>query len=209
MRLILIVAIVMVCATLQRGQHAIKTPQRIDADNENIETSYDRTKKITTVSLIPMQVYGEPLSSSYYVGSDQASFGASFTHLGRALTAQPRRVLFSLTSTAQDWKYSDFRKLSALVDGQRIKLGAMEHVPSFTVSASANPNSDDYVSQAIAISVPYKTFLRIANGQSVQIRLGPRQFELKKNHLESLRHLATRMVPLSGPHHQRTKYIDH
>ena len=196
MRFILIVAIVIACATLQFGQRANKAPQRIDAHTEKIETSYDRAKKITTVSLIPMQVYGEPVSSSYYVGSDQASFGASFTHLGRTLTTQPKRVLFSLTSTAQDWKYSDFRKLSALVDGQRLKLGAMEHVPSFTVSASANPNSDDYVSQAIAISVPYKTFLRIANAQSVHIRLGPREFELKKNHLEALRYFAARMVPI-------------
>lgn len=206
MRFILILAIVMGCATFQFGQDANKTPHEIFAETGKIETSYDRIKKLTTVALIPMQVYGEPLFSSQYIGSDQASFSASFTHLGRTLRAQPKRVLFSLTSTSQDWKYSDFRKLSALVDGRRLNLGPMEHVPSFTVRASTNGNSDDYISQGIDISVPYRTFLRIANGEKVRIRMGPREFELTKIQLEVLRDLAVRMVPLSGPHHDRPKY---
>ena len=205
MRFILTLAIVMGCATFQFGQDVNQPPQRIVAHDAQIETSYDRIKKLTRVSLIPMQVYGEPLSSSQYIGSDQANFSASFTHLGRTLRVQPKRVLFSLTSTSQDWKYSDFRKLSALVDGLSLNLGPMEHVPSFTVSASANADSDDYISQGIDISVPYKTFLRIANGEKVQLRMGPREFALTKNHLEALRDLAARMVPLSGPHHDRLK----
>jgi hypothetical protein len=142
-----------------------------------------------------MQVYGEPLASLKYVGCDEARFNASFTYSGRILRAQPKRVLFSLTSTAQDWKYTDFRILTALVDGKRLKLGPLEHVPAFTVNAPANSNSDDYISQEIAISLPYETFVRIANGKQVQIRMGPREFELEKSHLEGLRDLATCMVP--------------
>jgi hypothetical protein len=171
------------------------TPQRIFTDNGKIETSYDQAKEITTVRLMPMQVYGEPLASSNYMGSDEARFNASFTYSGRTLRAQPKRVLLSLISTAEDWKYTDFRKLTALVDGKRLKLDPLEHVPSFTVNPPANSNSDDYVSQEIAISMPYKTFLRIANGKQVQIRMGPREFGLGKNHLEALRDLATWMVP--------------
>ena len=129
------------------------------------------------------------------MGSDEARFNASFTYSGRTLRAQPKRVLLSLISTAEDWKYTDFRKLTALVDGQRLKLDPLEQVPSFTVNAPANSNSDDYISQEIAISMPYKTFLRIANGKQVQIRMGPREFGLGKNHLEALRDLATWMVP--------------
>src|SRR6266498_5839008 len=45
--------------------------------------------------------------------------------------------------------------------------------------ASANANFDDYISQGIAISLTYKTFLRIASGKKVQIRMGPREFELE------------------------------
>ena len=195
MRFILTLAVVTACATLGLGQHADTTPQRISTHNGKVETSYDQIKEITTVRLYPMQVYGEPLASSQYIGSDEASFNASFTYSGRTLRAQPKRVLFSLISTSQDWKYTDFRKLTALVDGRRLTLGPLEHVPSFTVNASANPNSDDYIRQGIAVSLPYKTFLRIANGKKVHIRMGPREFELGKNHLEALRDLATRMVP--------------
>ena len=206
MRFVLTLAIVMGCATFQFGQDVNQPPQRIVAQDAQIETSYDRIKKLTTVSIIPMQVYGEPLSSSHYVGSDQANFSASFTHSGRTLRAQPKRVLFSLTSTSQDWKYSDFRKLSASVDGRHLNLGPMEHVPSFKVSSGAKANSDDYISQGIDISVPYKTFMRIANGKEVQIRMGPREFKLTKNHLDALRDLAVRMVPLSALRHDLLKY---
>jgi hypothetical protein len=150
---------------------------------------------MTTVRLIPMQVYGEPLASSTYMGGDEARFYASFTYSGRTLSAQPQRVLFSLISTSEDWKYTDFRKLTALVDGKRLELGPQEHLPSFTINPAANANFDDLISQRIAISLTYKTFLRIANGKKVQIRMGPREFVLEKNHLEALRYLATRMVP--------------
>jgi hypothetical protein len=195
MRFILILAIVTICATLGLAQAANTTPPRNSAHNGKIETSYDQVKEITTLRLHPMQVYGEPLASLQYIGGDEASFKASFTYSGRTLRAQPKRVLFSLTSTSQDWKYTDFRKLIALVDGKRLNLGPMEHVPLFTVNASGNVDTDDYISQGIAISLSYKTFLRIANGKKVQISMGPREFVLEKNHLEALRDLATVMVP--------------
>ena len=194
-RFIWLLAVVTTCATLALAQDASTALQRIFTHNGNIETSYDQVKEITTVRLSPMQVYGEPLPSAKYVGSDEARFNASFTYSGRTLRAQPKRVLFSLISTSQDWKYTDFRKLTALVDGKRLKLGPLEHVPAFTVNAPANSNSDDYISQEIAISLPYETFVRIANGKQVQIRMGPREFELEKSHLEALRDLATCMVP--------------
>jgi hypothetical protein len=195
MRFILTLAIVTACATLGPERDAGTTPQGISKPNPYVETTYDQVKEITTVRLSPMQVYGEPLASSHYIGGDEASFDASFTYSGRTLRAQPKRILFSLTSTSLDWKYTDFRKLTALVDGKYLNLGPLEQVPSFTVNASANANSDDYISQGIAISLTYKTFLRIANGKKVQIRMGPREFELENDHLEALRYLATRMVP--------------
>ena len=194
-RFILTLAIVISSATFGLSHNVKPTPQRILTYSEEIETSYDQIKGITTVRLNPMQVYGEPHTSSKYIGDDEARFSASFTYLGRRLRVQPKTVLFSLISTSEDWKYSDFRKLTALVDGKRLNLGPLEHVPSFTVSASANPKSDDYISQWISISLTYKTFLRVANGKKVRIRMGPREFKLEKNHLEALRALATRMVP--------------
>src|SRR5919202_7003394 len=95
-------------------------PQRVFAHDGKIETSYDRVKDVTTVRLSPMQVYGEPLTSRNYVGGDEARFYASFTYSGRTLNGRPERVLFSLISTAEGWKYTDFRKLTAVVDGKRL-----------------------------------------------------------------------------------------
>ena len=193
LRFIMTLAIISACATLEVAQDAGAMLQ--SAPNGKVETSYDQVKEITTVRLSPMQVYGEPLASSQYVGGDEANFNASFSYSGQTLRAQPKQILFSLTSTSQNWKYTDFPKLSALVDGKLLNLGPLEQLPSFSVNPSANTNADDYISQGITVSLTYKTFLRIANGNKVQIRMGPRQFDLVGNHLEALRYLATRMVP--------------
>lgn len=169
--------------------------QWISNYKEKIEISYDDVKNITTVRLNSMQVYGEALASSLYIGGDEASFQASFNYSGRTLKAKPRGILISLTSTSEDWKYTDFRKLTALVDGKRFNLGPLEHVPAFTVNASESEKSDDYISQRIVIFLSYKSFLRIANGKRVQIKMGPREFELARNHFEALRDFAARMIP--------------
>lgn len=195
MLFILSFAVLITGAMLGLAQPANPTPQRVFAHDAKIETNYDQVKDITTVRLNPMQVYGEPLASRNYVGGDEARFYASFTYAGRTLNGQPKRVLFSLISTAADWKYTDFRKLTAVVDGKGLKLGPLEHVPSFTVNAPANANSDDYIRQEIAVSLPYETFLRIAQGRKVRIRMGPREFKLEEHHLEALRELASRIVP--------------
>jgi hypothetical protein len=182
-------------AALGAAHDANTTRQRVLTQNGKIESSYDQVKEMTTVVLNSMQLYGEPVASSSYIGGDEARFSASFTYSGRKLRAKPKRVLFSLISTSQDWKYTDFPTLSASVDGKRLKLGPLEHTPSFVVNASANADYDDYISQGTAVSLPHKTFLRIANGRKVQIRMGPREFELSENHLQALRELATLMIP--------------
>ena len=187
MRILMCLAVLVTCPAPGFAQGAGAEPPRVFAHNGKTETSYDRIRDTTTVRLDPMQLYGEPLESSNYVGSDAGRFYASFTYRGRTLATPPERILITLISTSQDWKYTDFRQPTALVDGKSLKLGPLEHLPSFTVKAPANSNSEDYVSEEIAISVPYKTFLRITNGKEVRIRMGPREFKLKETHLEALR----------------------
>ena len=195
MRFICSLAVVLTCAALGLAQGAAPAPPRLPAHDGKIETSYDEVKDATTVRLKPMQVYGEALASSNYAGDDGAGFYASFTYPGRTPSAPPKRVLITLISTSEDWKYKDSLKLTAAVDGERLEIGPLEHAPSFAVKAPADSISADSVSQEIAISLPYKTFLRIANGRKVRIRMGPREFRLEGDHLEALRDLAGRMDP--------------
>ena len=195
MRFVCSLAVVLTCAAPGFAQGAAPALPRVVAHEGKIETSYDEVKDTTTARLTPMQVYGESLVSTNYVGDDGARFYASFTYPGRTLSAPPKRVLITLISTSEDWKYSDSRKLTALVDGKHLKIGPLEYAPSFAVKAPADSISADSVSQQIAISLPYKTFLRIANGKKVKIRMGPREFRLEENHLEALRDLAGRMAP--------------
>lgn len=194
-RLYRLLALIITCATPGLAQHGGPPQQSVSAHRGQIETSYDPAKDTTIVRLHPMQVYGEPLASSNYAGGAEARFYASFTHPGPASSARPERMLISLISTTGDWKYTDFRKLSAIVDGKRLNLGALEFAPRFTVNAPANANADDNIRQEIAVSLPRRTFLRIANGKEVRIRMGPREFKLGGTHLEALRDLASRMAP--------------
>ena len=194
-RFICSLAVVLACAALGFAQGAAPALPRALAHDGKIETSYDEVKGTTTVRLNPMQVYGESLVSSNYVGDDGARFYASFTYPGRTLSAPPKRVLITLISTSEDWKYKDSLELTALVDGKHLKIGPLEHAPSFAVKAPADSISADSVSQEIAISLPYRTFLRIAHGKKVKIRMGPREFKLEENHLEPLRALAGPMHP--------------
>ena len=195
MRVILSFAVVFTCAAFGFAQGAAPAAPHDSARAGRIETSYDEVKDATTVRLNPMQVYGEPPSSLKYAGRDGARLSASFTYPGRTLSAPPERVLITLISTSEDWKYKDSRKLTAVVDGERLKIGPLEYAPSFTVKAPADSNSGDSVSQEIAISLPRKTFLRIARGKKVRIRMGPRGFKLEENHLEALRTLAGLVDP--------------
>jgi hypothetical protein len=188
-------ALVIACAVAGLAQGVGPQPRKVFAQSWKIETSYDQTKDTTTVGLAPMQVYGEPLGSAKYMGGDEARFYASFTYHGQALSARPERVLVSLISTSGDWKYTDFRKLTASVDGKRLKLGPLVRAPSFTVSAPSDLSVNDSTRQEIAVSLPYGTFLRIANGKKVRIRMGPREFRLEESHLEALRDLVSRMAP--------------
>lgn len=194
-QVILSLAAVLTCAALGLAQGAAPAPPRLPAHDGMIGTSYDEVKDTTTVRLNPMQVYGEALASSNYAGADGARLHASFTYKGRTSSAPPKRVLITLISTSEDWKYTDPRKLTAVVDGKHLKIGPLEHAPSFAVRAPADSISADSVSQEIAISLPHKTFLRIAYGKKVRIRMGPTEFRLEENHLAALRDLAGRMHP--------------
>lgn len=187
-------AVAIMCATLALAQDARPTPEPVFVRGGKIETSYDQVKNITTVHLNPLQVYGEPLASTNYKGADEARLYASFTFPGRHLRARPRRVLISLVSTSEDWKYTDYRHAIALVDGERLKLGGLVRLPSFTIRGLADSESQDNTRQEIAISLTLRTFLRIAEGKEVRIRMGPREFKLGANHLGALRELTGTMA---------------
>jgi hypothetical protein len=187
--------IALTCLTLGYAQERAGGPlsQPGPGDNTQIETSYDPVKDVTTVRLKTLQVYGEPLSSSNYKGADEARFYASFTYPGQVMRARPRRVLLSLVSTSEDWKYTDYRHATALVDGKLMRLGGLVRLPSFSIRNSARSSSEDYTRQEISIALPLKTFLRIAGGKYVRIRMGPREFRLSEHHLGALRELAARI----------------
>lgn len=51
------------------------------------------------------------------------------------------------------------------------------------------------VKEFLAASLTYNTFLKIANGKSVETKLGRKEFKLNDDHLEGFRDLAGRMMP--------------
>jgi len=54
---------------------------------------------------------------------------------------------------------------------------------------------DRYYVETLAVSLPYDVFVKIANGKTVKMQAGRREFKLKEEHLEALRDIVSRMTP--------------
>jgi hypothetical protein len=143
-----------------------------------IESKYDRFKDQTQVQLETKRVMGGFL--------EDIKMGASFFYKGQK--AMPEDIILVFRSSTQDWRFlrETDRELIALADGERLPLG--------TLDRDSQVLSGGRVIEVMATDVPYEAFMTIVNAKKVEMKLGRYQFELKEEHLEALRDLASRMA---------------
>ena len=79
------------------------------------------------------------------------------------------------------------RDLTFFSDGEVMNLGLME-------TASQQINMDLRL-ETLQLSVPYDSFLKIANAKSVEAKLGSAKFALTENNLTFMRQFANRFKP--------------
>ena len=143
-----------------------------------VATHYNADENSTTVVLGFSDVGGESPCGLY--------ISANASHLGKT-AASPNSVnLVILRITPEEKiKAAPLRDLTFTADGQVINLGLME-----TGSQQTNM---DLRFETLQISLPYESFLKIANAKKVEGKLGPAKFMLAENNLSFMREFVARM----------------
>jgi hypothetical protein len=91
-------------------------------------------------------------------------------------------VTFSLTSKSEEWKYLECHQTSFLVDGKPFNAESLDY--SGTVGSG-------HVLEFFNFFMPYSSFVKLANGQSVEFKICNDEYSLDAQHINVLRELAS------------------
>lgn len=137
----------------------------------DVADKYDRFRDITTVSTAKMLVRGARRS---------IRMQAAFTYPGeKYLKPNTIYLTFNISGASAIFGEEDL-SLNFLVDKKRVPLGNMK---------LTEERGKSIVRQALTVSVPYETFLKIADGKNVEFQAGTLEYKLEPVHLEAFRNL--------------------
>jgi hypothetical protein len=181
-RLTLLAAFILICTQTGFAQkrYCEVPPPSPFKHNALIVTRYDQpTKRMKTV-------LEHPLSLGH--GVDALYLSASFFFSDPRLRTKP--VLdINFISVSKEPKYRNSHDVMILADGMRVPF------LSSTAQYQSGKIDDGLVREVIRVSVTYDTLFNLVGARRVTAQLSSTQFELTGNHLESLREIASLMVP--------------
>ena len=147
--------------------------------NALIVTRYDKpAKRMKTV-------LEHPLSLGH--GSDALYLSASFFFSDPRLRARPMLEI-SIISVSKEPKYRNAHDVTILADAARAPLVGQAQYQS-------GKGENGLVQEVVRATITYNTLFNLIRAKRVTAQLGSTQFELTNNHLESLREVASLMVP--------------
>src|SRR2546423_1060808 len=148
--------------------------------NALIVTRYDKpTKRMKTV-------LEHPVSLSQ--AADALYLSASFFFTDPKLQRARPMLEIALVSVSKEAKYRNAHDVTILADGMRLPLVGQ-------VQYQSGKGEHGLVQEAVRATITYETLFNLIQAKRVTARLGSTQFELTNNHLESLREMASLMVP--------------
>lgn len=171
---------------------APKAPAPPPDHGGKIESTYDGFAHETVVALRRMSVTCEAargLQSA--LRGVCVSLQASLHCPGKQLD-YVRRATLRLTFEAKDWDSrhaADRRELSAVADGETIRLGRMSLVSN---GVGEGWFAED-TKETLELSVPYEAFLKLARAARVELSVGHTAFALRDKNLAALRDLNNRV----------------
>lgn len=157
-----------------------------------IESKYDGFNHETVVTLKKMRITcGARKGLQSTLQETCVSFVASLHCPGVQLN-HVRYAKVQLIFETKNWDQRHplgERDLFVVADAERLKLGTM---------ALATQNVDtsqlvEVMKEVLEVTVPYKTFNKIARAQSVEMKVGKSMFELQENNIAALRDLNNRV----------------
>src|SRR5947209_6352607 len=112
---------------------------------------------------------------------------AAFFYQDRRLRTPPTIDIYFVTASKKP-RYNEVHGLSILADGRALSsVGAEEY---FTEHGERKTTVEK-----MRLTLTYASLVTLTHAQRVTVRLGSTEVELSNNHLESLREIASMMIP--------------
>lgn len=156
-----------------------------------IETKYDGFNHETVVALKKMRITCGTKGLQKALEQACVSIAASL-HCPGVQLDHVRYAKLQLIFETKDWNERhpiEERELFVVADGERLKLGRMALV---TADVERNQLLDGK-KEVLEVSVPYETFVKMARGQTIEIKVGKSVFALQEKNLAALRDLNNRV----------------
>src|SRR6266446_8337472 len=162
----------------------IPLPPQVEASN--LESSYDKFKDVTTVSIgmslhhafIPPKVRADGSLKDYLADVD---LYAAYSYSGQQ-PVKPISFTLMLKSTASGPLFGINPSLIFLADGKRMRLGNMQERTVY--------HERGIVDEFVSADIPGEVFAVLANANSVEAQIGQIEFSLSEPHLKGLRLIA-------------------
>ena len=164
-------------------------PQKPINHGGKIETKYDGVAFETLLRLRKMKVncggFKDNFTKDGCVSIDVVLHcpGTQVSHVD-AVTLQ---VIFDTKSWDQSHAPNQ-RELTVVADAETLKLGKMRLVPK------GDTVMQETMTETLETAIPYDTFKKIAQSQSIELQVGPSLIGLKDKNLAALRDLDSRII---------------
>lgn len=157
-----------------------------------IETRYDGIARETIVALLPMSVTcGGAKGAAGITSGVCVNLSVSLHCPGRQFD-YVRYARLRLTFETKDWDKRHppgERELSAVADGETVRLGRLQLVRQDTGEGWL----DNRMKEVLELSVPYAAFERLARAEYVELAVGRAAFPLRDKNVAALRDLNSRV----------------
>ncbi|HWS90668.1 MAG TPA: hypothetical protein VN282_27110 [Pyrinomonadaceae bacterium] len=157
-----------------------------------IETAYDGFARETVVTLKRMSVTCEAGRGMEGRFKNLCVRLEAALHCPGKQLEYVRRATLRLTFEAKDWDARHTpaeRDLSAVADGQTLRLGRMTLLSQAVGEGWLAEDSKE----RLEISVPYETFLKLARASYVELSVGKTTFALRDKNIAALRDMNNRV----------------
>lgn len=162
---------------LTRAQHAP------DHDGK-IESKYDGFTHETTITLKKMRITCGSIEGNW---KDACVSLEASLHCPGIQLDYVRQASLQLIFQTKDWDQRhplNQRYLSVVADGETYRIGKMK---------LASQSTDTLMTETLEVTMPYKTFLKIARAEIVEMKVGQSQFELRQQNIVAFRDMVNRV----------------
>jgi hypothetical protein len=187
MKTILLVFCCAAALCLQPARVKPQTPEPLKHGGK-IETKYDGFNYETVMRLHKMKVSCDGIRDKF---KDACVSIEVSLHCPGTQVNYVRHVTLQVVFENKDWVHfhgPDQRDLAIVIDADTLRLGKMSPV------SNGRPGAWDTKVEVLEANIPYATFKRMAQAQSVAIQVGKDSVELRDNNRAALKDLNNRVV---------------